>query len=244
MKICIDAGHRNNQYDFGATGNGYKESALALQIALKVEKVFHSLGHTTFLTRRTENDLISVNARPQKAKAQKCDWFISIHLNAATPSAHGVEALYRTQQKTAATMSAELSKATGFRDRGAKYRTDLGVLNGFDKAVLVECGFISNPSESKQLADSAFQDKVANAIVEGFLKAQGITVAPAAPSGKAKQVQDKYAFSDDTMAYLSAYKFADALFDGLLVKKPLSDATLAYIKAYKFGQNVLDRVYK
>ena len=241
MKICIDAGHRNNQYDFGATGNGYKESALALQIALKVEKVFHSLGHTTFLTRRTENDLISVNARPQKAKAQKCDWLISIHLNAAAPSAHGVEVLYRTQQKTAATMSAELSKATGFRDRGAKYRTDLGVLNGFDKAVLVECGFISNPSESKQLADSAFQDKVANAIVEGFLKAQGVAVAP---TGKAAQVQNTYGFSADTMAYLAAYKFADALWDALLIKKPLSGATLEYIKAYKFGQNVLDRVYK
>ena len=41
MKICIDAGHRNNVNDFGASGNGHKESALALQICKQLTNAIY-----------------------------------------------------------------------------------------------------------------------------------------------------------------------------------------------------------
>ena len=51
MKIMIDPGHRNNIHDFGASGNGLKESAIALAISKKLKKDFEAAGHTVFLTR-------------------------------------------------------------------------------------------------------------------------------------------------------------------------------------------------
>ena len=38
MKIMIDPGHRNNIHDYGAAGNGLKESAIALAISKKLKK--------------------------------------------------------------------------------------------------------------------------------------------------------------------------------------------------------------
>lgn len=242
MKICIDAGHRNNVNDFGASGNGHKESALALQICKQLQTQFTKLGHTVVMTRESESTTISVDGRPRKAKQNGCDWLISIHLNAAgTPQAHGVEVLYKTQKNTATIVSAKLAKATGFSNRGAKQRNDLGVLNGFGNAILVECGFISNPQEAKQLATPSFQALVAKAIVEGFLEAQGITPTD---SKLATAVAQRFGFNNATMQYLSGYKFADAMFEAFLSGRPVSGATEAYIKAYKFGDAVFEKVYE
>ena len=35
---------------------------------------------------------------------------------------------------------------------------------------LVECGFISNPTEAKNLSSSSYQDKVAEGIVNGIME--------------------------------------------------------------------------
>lgn len=241
MKICIDAGHRNNANDYGASGNGYKESALALQIAHKVKTEFENKGHSVVLTRTTENDLMGIDARPRKAKQNGCNAFISIHLNAAgTPQAEGVEVLYKTQKHTATIMSARLSAATGFRNRGAKERTDLGVLNGFNNAVLVECGFISNPREAKLLADKTFQEKIAKTIVDSFLEAQGITPTD---NKLSTEVAKKFGFNNATMQYLNQYKFANETFQAFLEGRMVGDSTKQYIMAYKYGQAILDKVY-
>lgn len=241
MKICIDAGHRNNAHDYGASGNGYKESTLALQIALLCKTEFEKNGHSVVLTRATENDLMGIDARPRKAKQNGCNALISIHLNAAgSPQAEGVEVLYKTQKHTATIMSARLAATTGFRNRGAKLRTDLGVLNGFNNAVLVECGFISNQKEAKLLADKTFQAKVAQTIVASFLESQGITPTD---NKLSVEVQKKFGFNNATMQYLNQYKFANETFQAFLSGRMVGNSTKQYILAYKYGQAVLDKVY-
>jgi len=241
MKICIDAGHRNNVNDFGASGNGHKESALALQICKQLQAKLASMGHTVVMTRESESTTISVDGRPRKAKQAGCDWLVSIHLNAAgTPQAHGVEVLYKTQKNVATVVSAKLAKATGFSNRGAKQRNDLGVLNGFGNAILVECGFISNATEAKKLATPSFQTIVANAIAEGLTEALGITPTD---NKLAAQVAEKFGFNNATMQYLSSYKFADDMFNAFLSGRTVSGATEAFIKQYKFGDAVFQKVY-
>ena len=106
-----------------------------------------------------------------------------------------------------------MPKQPGLVIVGRKQRNDLGVLNGFGNAILVECGFISNPQEAKQLATPSFQALVAKAIVEGFLEAQGITPTD---SKLATAVAQRFGFNNATMQYLSGYKFADAMFEAFL----------------------------
>jgi len=66
----------------------------------------------------------------------------------------------------------QLISETGAQDRGVQ-QAPFYVLMGLEApAVLVEVGFVSHPEEAKQLADAAYQAKLAQAItagVKGFL---------------------------------------------------------------------------
>ena len=90
------------------------------------------------------------------------DLVISFHLNASDGNGQGVEVLYYDQKDLAAKISAQLAKDIGWRDRGAKQRTDLAVLNGTKApAILIELGFIDNESDMAKWN----VDKIANSIV-------------------------------------------------------------------------------
>ncbi|EEM28547.1 Cell wall hydrolase/autolysin [Bacillus thuringiensis Bt407] len=90
------------------------------------------------------------------------DLVISFHLNASNGNGQGVEVLYYDQKDLAAKISAQLAKDIGWRNRGAKQRTDLAVLNGTKApAILIELGFIDNESDMAKWN----VDKIANSIV-------------------------------------------------------------------------------
>ncbi len=167
MKILIDPGHRNNAQDCGAVGNGLKESALALEISKMLKEELEACGQTCYLTRRSENETISLSARPQKAKQLGADLLISVHINSASSAAEGIEVLYKTQKDLAEKVCKGMVEATGARNRGAKQRTDLGVLNGFDKSILLECGFISNTKEANLMSQKDYKKKLVKGIVKG-----------------------------------------------------------------------------
>ncbi|MDZ4180965.1 MAG: N-acetylmuramoyl-L-alanine amidase, partial [Coriobacteriia bacterium] len=69
----------------------------------------------------------------------------------------------------------EMLASTGAADRGVVKRADL---SGFNYAVvpsiLVETGFLSNPVDDRQLADPAYQDKLADGIARGVLAYLGV----------------------------------------------------------------------
>lgn len=175
MKFILDAGHRNNSKDFGACGHGLKESVLALAIVKKLKYALEKLGVEVALTRASENEFITPSQRPVKAKQLKGDVLVSVHINAHNnDSASGIEVLYKTQKELSKLTCDGMCKATGAKNRGAKYRDDLAVLNGFNESILVECGFISNRMESNLLNQSAYQDKIVKGIVEGIKQYYGL----------------------------------------------------------------------
>ena len=178
MKILIDPGHRNNAQDCGAVGNGLKESELALEISKMLKEELEACGQTCYLTRSTENETISVNARSQKAKQLGADLLISVHINSAGSEAEGIEVLYKTQKSLAEKVCKEMVEATGARNRGAKQRTDLGVLNGFDRSILIECGFISNPKEAQLMRQKDYKKKLVKGIVKGLAQEFGFSLTP------------------------------------------------------------------
>jgi len=74
---------------------------------------------------------------------------VSVHFNAFDGNAQGTEVLYVSQQALAADVSAAISKAGGFTNRGAKKRTDLAFLNGTEEpAILLEVCFCDNRGDS------------------------------------------------------------------------------------------------
>ena len=92
-RIVIDAGHGG--HDPGARGHGVVESALVLDIALRVEALLKKQpGMEVVLTRRTDV-FIPLEERTAIANREGADLFLSIHANASTrAAARGVETYF------------------------------------------------------------------------------------------------------------------------------------------------------
>lgn len=179
-KIVIDAGHgwaKDTGGDPGAVNGTYYESVATLAIAKKLKTRLVENGYKVKMTRTGGDKDLSLAERCKIANDWDADCFISIHLNAAAnKTANGVECLRYPKvgartKNLANNIQTSLVAATGFRNRGVKERGDLYVLKHTTaSAVLIECGFISNETEKKKLFNSAFQNKIADAILKGVNK--------------------------------------------------------------------------
>lgn len=171
MKLCLDIGHRNNALDYGATNGNAKESELALQIGLKLEKQLQGQCNV-IMTRKSENDIIDLAYRAKVANKNNCNLFVSIHINSYTdPQANGVEVWHykgASNQVLAKKVCDSICKYTGAKNRGAKEGTFQVLRETSMTAILIECGFISNPDEVKKLQDNKYQDLIVRGIVEGL----------------------------------------------------------------------------
>ena len=172
MRICIDPGHRNTTYDFGATACNIKESEISLQIAKIVADGFKKAGHEVFFTRTNENQVISLSKRIKEAnKIANLDYYLSIHINSATNlSAKGFEVWhYGDSKELADSICENVCIRTNQRNRGQKVSTGYAVLKDtYCKSFIIECGFISNNEERSQLLKSDFQNQIASGILKSF----------------------------------------------------------------------------
>lgn len=168
VKIYIDQGHNPRDFNTGAEGNGFYEQDLTYEIGRRLYNLF--LTNPYFeprLSRPTEDTLLgtsnstSLTARVNAANSWPADIFLSLHNNAAeNPRATGNEALVYGPSSTVAIALGEsilekLTLTTGLRNRGIVYRPGLYVLKETEMpAVLVEMGFITNPTDAELLAYS------------------------------------------------------------------------------------------
>ena len=92
-RIVIDAGHGG--HDPGAQVDGLDESALVLDVALRLEQLLlRSPGVEVIMTRRT-SEYIPLEERTLMANRANADLFLSIHANASpNASARGIETYF------------------------------------------------------------------------------------------------------------------------------------------------------
>ncbi|EOO27998.1 N-acetylmuramoyl-L-alanine amidase [Bacillus cereus BAG1X2-3] len=161
-RYSLHGGH--NSIVQGANFGNRREHVLDRQVKDAVAAKLRALGHTVYDdtdevgTTQSQN----LNNIIRKSNSNAVDLVISFHLNASNGNGQGVEVLYYDQKDLAAKISAQLAKDIGWRDRGAKQRTDLAVLNGTKApAILIELGFIDNESDMAKWN----VDKIANSIV-------------------------------------------------------------------------------
>lgn len=173
----------------GATGvvTRQPEHAFALALSLKVAERLEKYGVTVVLTRTTAAVDISNSQRAAVANQAGADLFVRIHADSNTNAdVRGISTLYpggnswvtgfeAESLKAARIVQQEMVVSTGASDRGVLKRADLA---GFNYAtmpsILVETGFLSNPVDDKDLADPAYQDKLADGIARGVLSYLGV----------------------------------------------------------------------
>ena len=185
IKIYIDQGHNPESPNGGAEWYGVREQDVTYAVGIALARMLSENGaFEVRLSRPTpETQLGSSNAsslarRAEGANAFGADLFLSIHTNAALDtSAVGAEALVYEIPSTAAaigrTILVALTDETGQRNRGVIARPGLYVLRRTAMpAVLLEIGFLSNPSEGAFLASEP--ERIAKGIYDGIVEYYGV----------------------------------------------------------------------
>ena len=171
MKICIDPGH-SGPFEPGACAGGRTEAEFTLQIAQCVKSKLELRGHGVSLTRAGQVADSELAWRAELANNWGADLFISIHCNSAERvDAEGTETYHYPGSseglRLAGCIQQHMTEALLTEDRGVK-EANFQVLRETDcPAVLVECGFISNPVDRAMLADPQEQEKMGLAVAAG-----------------------------------------------------------------------------
>ncbi|WP_231505589.1 MULTISPECIES: N-acetylmuramoyl-L-alanine amidase CwlD [unclassified Bacillus (in: firmicutes)] len=185
--ILIDPGHGG--VDGGAGDRPMQEKDIALSISLKLRDFLQQQGAIVLMTRETDRDLAPTDMKGysrRKAADLKerikiinnsdADLVISIHLN-AIPSSRwsGAQTFYNSKlkenAKAAKLIQKELRVNLENTTRKAKPLNDLFILKHSEKpGVLVEAGFLSNPTEKMNLERDSYQEMVAASIYKGIIR--------------------------------------------------------------------------
>jgi N-acetylmuramoyl-L-alanine amidase len=175
--VAIDAGHGGP--DVGATRNGIYEKDIALAISKQLGRILQQMGYAVTYTRTEDIDL-DLEPRVQIAESARASAFVSVHVNSLDANAsqvNGVETYHAPSaslgKNLAELVHQQIIASTGANDRGVRSARFHVIIKTSMPAILVETGFITNPAEASRLVDSAYQERMAEAIARGvdqFLK--------------------------------------------------------------------------
>jgi N-acetylmuramoyl-L-alanine amidase len=194
--VCLDPGHgtppaigrqtepigpgsrvRKIKDGGGAPG----EAAVALAIAMKTRALLQRDGLRVAMTRTGPTYTGGNIDRARFCNVRRAALMVRIHADGSSNTAlHGVQTLYpalhrgwtddiyAASLRAARVLQRSVAKATGAADLGLSRRSDLTGFNWADvPAILIETGFMSNPTERRLLQASAYQLKIARGIAAG-----------------------------------------------------------------------------
>ena len=186
--VVLDAGHGTP--DEGAeSSNGTTEAETNLKIALKVQNLLEQSGCTVILTRSDEKAIYDLDSKTLKQKKisdihnrvkigneSQADIFVSIHLNKIPQQQYyGWQCFYKEGNEKSEKLAKELQENLSKTIEKDNKRVAMKINNVYIvKHVeiplsIVECGFLSNPEEEKQLLDDEYQNKLAWGIFNGII---------------------------------------------------------------------------
>jgi N-acetylmuramoyl-L-alanine amidase len=194
--ICLDPGHGtlatvgrqtepigpgSSQLKIKDGGGTAGEAPVALTIALRTRALLKQAGYRVAMTRTGRTYAGGNIERARFCNVRHAALMIRIHADGAASSApHGLKTLvpafhrgwtddiYAASLRAARKVQAALMLQTRARDLGILQRSDLTGFNWANvPAILVECGFMTNPAERRLLQSAAYQLKIARGLVAG-----------------------------------------------------------------------------
>ncbi len=176
--IVIDAGHGG--MDGGAVGvNGIVEAPLNLAVAKLVQKGLQDRGYRVKMTREDDNALgksksADMQMRRKIMRTEGVSAVVSIHMNKFRDCAvKGPRAFFMQGSKRgeflATIVLTAVCEAMEHPRRIVATENYFVLRESLAPAVLVECGFLSNPTDAKNMQDPVYQQKLADGIVAGVV---------------------------------------------------------------------------
>jgi N-acetylmuramoyl-L-alanine amidase len=186
--FVIDPGHGTRHADgtplnVGAVGpTGVRETSVTLAVGEDLAALVRASGGRAVLTRsyklpyRTAYDIRHDNrARAALANRIGATAFVAIHCDASTsPSASGTSVFWWRRNSVPLANAIRAHLATLHLGESAFYARNLAVTDEARvPAVLVELGFVSNPTQARLLADPAFESREAHVLYDALVETFG-----------------------------------------------------------------------
>lgn len=179
--IVIDPGHGGKDPGKISSSKKYDhEKEINLEVALLLgDYLENRLKGVKVVYTRTTDMFVSLEDRVNLANSIKADYFISLHCNSnPNPSVYGTKThihshRFKASKQLALRLEKEFETRAGRKSRGIQSSYDRGenlyVLQYSEMpGVLVEIGFLSNPTEERYLNSEKGQDYMASAIFRSF----------------------------------------------------------------------------
>lgn len=187
--VVLDAGHGGE--DGGAVGiNGAMEKDINLAIALQLEKYLRQNNFDVIMIRDGDYS-VGDQSLPTISERKKSDTknrlrtieetgeciFVSIHQNHFTESKYsGAQVFYSGNREESAVLAECIRQNVVSSLQPENHRENKQAEKGIYllyhcqvPAVLVECGFLSNPAEAEKLSTESYQKDIAAAIYNGLI---------------------------------------------------------------------------
>ena len=186
--VILDAGHGTP--DEGAeSSSGTTEAETNLAITLKAQKLLEQSGCTVILTRSDDNSIYDLDSKTIRQKKisdihnrvkigneSSADIFVSIHLNKIPESQYyGWQCFFKNGDDKSIELAKSLQSSLNEAIQKKNDRVAMKIGNVYIAKhveiplAFVECGFLSNPEEEKQLLDDSYQNRLAWGIYTGII---------------------------------------------------------------------------
>ena len=167
--IVIDAGHGG--FDRGGIPRQkIAEKDMTLDVALRLRSILQKSGYRVVMT-RDRDVFVSLPGRIGLANQYRNAIFVCIHFNSATRAgANGIETYFygRDSLALASAIHYNVVGDTPTPNRGVRRRGYYVLRKARVPAVLVECGFLTNPTEGRYALNSGYRQTLAESIARGI----------------------------------------------------------------------------
>lgn len=169
--VVVDAGHGGK--DNGAYRRfGGAEKIATLDVAKRLSRKLRESQFKIVMTRSTDV-FIPLEQRVAIENAQNNSIFVSIHFNdSRRRGIHGFETYYHSANSIdlANRIQSKLMTIPNSANRGVHHANFRVLRLAKYPAVLVECGFLSNPREGGEARDAEYREALADRITEAIVE--------------------------------------------------------------------------
>jgi N-acetylmuramoyl-L-alanine amidase len=166
--VVIDAGHGG--YDRGGIpGQIVSEKEMTLDVAQRLKNTLAASGYRVVMTRDSDV-FVPLGTRVAIANSYSNAIFVSIHFNSAKRSgAGGIETYFYSRESLPLASAIHYFVAGGApsSNRNVRRRGYYVLRKTSVPAVLVECGFLTNPTEAALAQTASYRQKLAEEIAAG-----------------------------------------------------------------------------
>src|SRR5216110_2014619 len=166
--VVIDAGHGG--FDRGGIpGQRIPEKEMTLDVAQRLKSLLAASGYRVIMTRDSDV-FVPLPTRVAIANSYDNAIFVCIHFNSAKRmGAGGIERYFYSRESLPLASAIHYYVAGGApsSNRGVRRRGFYVLRKTTVPAVLVECGFLTNPAEGEYVQTASYRQKLAEEIAAG-----------------------------------------------------------------------------